>query len=153
RSPTARASRIRRRGAADRRRDAREVQHFSRWRRRKAEGVRDAATLKGSRYEFLVSREPFRFAKGIPDVARAFQAREAMRMRLPDVNALATDAAAGEFLRCCGSTRWARAMAAARPFPDISAIDAAADRIFDTLEPADWLEAFGAHPRIGESER
>jgi 2-oxo-4-hydroxy-4-carboxy-5-ureidoimidazoline decarboxylase len=72
-------------------------------------------------------------------------------MRLADLNNLPADAAVRELLRCCGSTRWGRAMAAARPFPDISAIDAAADRIFDTLEPADWLEAFGAHPRIGES--
>jgi len=73
-------------------------------------------------------------------------------MRLADLNRLQPDEAAPEFLRCCGSTRWARAMTAARPFPDVSAVDAAADQIFDTLEPADWLEVFGAHPRIGESE-
>jgi len=74
-------------------------------------------------------------------------------MRLEDLNGLRSDDAAREFLRCCGSTRWVRAMAAARPFGNVAAVDEAADRIFDTLAPADWLEAFAAHPRIGESSR
>jgi OHCU decarboxylase len=71
-------------------------------------------------------------------------------MRLAELNTLDADAAAGELLRCCGSTRWARAMAAARPF---ASVDQAADRsdaIWSALDPADWLEAFAAHPRIGE---
>ena len=74
-------------------------------------------------------------------------------MRLADLNALPAPEAARELLRCCGSTRWVRAMAVARPFGNVAAVDEAADRIFDTLAPADWLEAFAAHPRIGESSR
>src|SRR5206468_11917193 len=74
-------------------------------------------------------------------------------MRLADLNDLPAHEAARELLRCCGSTRWARAMGAARPFGSVAAVDQAADRIFDTLAPADWLEAFAAHPRIGESSR
>jgi 2-oxo-4-hydroxy-4-carboxy-5-ureidoimidazoline decarboxylase len=70
-------------------------------------------------------------------------------MRLADLNALDDGAAAGAFLRCCGSARWARQMSAARPFADAAAMVAAADRIGAALESADWLEAFAAHPKIG----
>jgi len=73
-------------------------------------------------------------------------------MTLHELNALTSDAAAREFLRCCGSSRWARAMAAARPFATIQAMTDAADNIWNGLEPRDWLEAFGAHPRIGDAE-
>ena len=74
-------------------------------------------------------------------------------MRLAELNRLQPDEASLEFLRCCGSARWAGAMAAARPFADIDSVETTADRMFDTLGRADWLEAFVAHPRIGETER
>lgn len=45
-----------------------------------------------------------------------------------------------DFLKCCGSTKWADGMAAGGQ----------ADEVFRTLEASDWLEAFRAHPRIGE---
>ena len=72
-------------------------------------------------------------------------------MRLADLNALDDGAAVGAFLRCCGSTRWARAMAAARPFTAVEAMTAAADSRWWSLDREDWLEAFAAHPKIGES--
>jgi 2-oxo-4-hydroxy-4-carboxy-5-ureidoimidazoline decarboxylase len=72
-------------------------------------------------------------------------------MRLEDLNALAGESAARELLRCCDSARWARLMAVARPFPSADAMAVAADAIWWSLEPADWLEAFAAHPRIGET--
>jgi len=40
-------------------------------------------------------------------------------------------------------------MAAARPFADLEAMTKTADRIWGSLDRADWLEAFAAHPRIG----
>jgi OHCU decarboxylase len=55
-------------------------------------------------------------------------------------------------LRCCGSAAWARRMASERPFRDVDAAREAADRIWWDLAPEDWLEAFRAHPRIGERE-
>lgn len=70
-------------------------------------------------------------------------------MRLADLNRLDDGAAVEAFLRCCGSSRWARQMSAARPFADAATMAAAAERIGSTLEPRDWLEAFAAHPRIG----
>lgn len=53
-------------------------------------------------------------------------------------------------LACCGSRRWAAAMAAGRPWRTPEALYAGADRIWAELAPEDWLEAFAAHPRIGE---
>lgn len=70
-------------------------------------------------------------------------------MRLDELNALDAGSAERELLRCCGSTRWARQMAAARPFESEDQMGASGDAIWRALEPADWLEAFAAHPRIG----
>ena len=70
-------------------------------------------------------------------------------MRLDDFNRLPDEAAEAELLRCCGSIRWARLMAAARPFSSLEAIGARADTIWWSLGTEDWLEAFRAHPRIG----
>ena len=70
-------------------------------------------------------------------------------MRLDDLNRLDDGAAARQLLQCCGSTRWAAQMAASRPFGDPGEMVQAADRVFATLERADWLEAFAAHPAIG----
>jgi 2-oxo-4-hydroxy-4-carboxy-5-ureidoimidazoline decarboxylase len=72
-------------------------------------------------------------------------------MELADLNALDADAAAREFLRCCGSSRWARQMTDARPFGDAAAMTRAADGFWQALNRADWLEAFAAHPRIGQT--
>jgi 2-oxo-4-hydroxy-4-carboxy-5-ureidoimidazoline decarboxylase len=72
---------------------------------------------------------------------------------MDDLNRLDRAAAEAAFARCCGSAKWAGAMAAARPFASIGAMIAAGDAICRSLEPADWLEAFAAHPKIGEQAR
>ena len=72
-------------------------------------------------------------------------------MTLAELNGLDEDAATHELLRCCGSTRWAREMAGARPCTSVEAVTAAADTIWTGLDRADWLEAFAAHPQIGSS--
>jgi allantoicase len=50
----------------------------------------------------------------------------------------------------CGSLRWAERMADARPFEDAAALYRMAERAFFGLAEQDWLEAFAAHPRIGD---
>ncbi|HEU5217321.1 MAG TPA: 2-oxo-4-hydroxy-4-carboxy-5-ureidoimidazoline decarboxylase [Gemmatimonadales bacterium] len=58
---------------------------------------------------------------------------------------------AAELLRsCCGSSRWVKAMVARRPFRSLGALAGAAAEVWRRLAPADWLEAFAHHPRIGE---
>lgn len=58
-----------------------------------------------------------------------------------------------ELAQCCGSTRWAREMAARRPFATPEDMFKAADDVWWSLGPDDWREAFAAHPRIGDSQR
>jgi OHCU decarboxylase len=53
-------------------------------------------------------------------------------------------------LACCGAQRWAKAMVALRPIASVVELSAAADRIWSTMEEADWMEAFACHPRIGD---
>ena len=53
-------------------------------------------------------------------------------------------------LACCGSSRWADQMVERLPCATMEDMIAAADDIWGTLDPADWLEAFAAHPRIGQ---
>ena len=71
-------------------------------------------------------------------------------MNLEELNALPPAQAEAALLDCCGSARWASKMAARRPFTDLSNLHEAADSIWQNLEPADCLEAFGRHPQIGE---
>ncbi len=68
------------------------------------------------------------------------------------LNELSADAAESEFLKCCGSKRWAHDLAAHRPFDSLEALYANADEIWWSLSEADWLEAFRAHPKIGEQK-
>ena len=72
-------------------------------------------------------------------------------MELLTLNELSANDAREAFERCCGARAWVERMIAARPFADRAALHAAADDIGNTLERADWLEAFAHHPRIGES--
>jgi OHCU decarboxylase len=68
---------------------------------------------------------------------------------LGSLNALDAAAASRAFLRCCGSSRWARRMIQARPFASVEAMASTADAVWWALDRTDWLEAFAAHPEIG----
>ena len=57
-----------------------------------------------------------------------------------------------EFLKCCGSKKWAQQMVAARHYRSLDDLIAGADRIWWSLKPQDWLEAFHSHPKIGEKK-
>ena len=65
-------------------------------------------------------------------------------------NRLSDEEAAGELLAVCHSRRWAKEVAAGRPYADLAALQQAADRVWLALGPDDWLEALEGHPRIGE---
>lgn len=52
---------------------------------------------------------------------------------------------------CCGSTAWQKKMAASRPFTDLASMQKLAADVWRGLAKEDWLEAFRAHPRIGET--
>jgi OHCU decarboxylase len=69
---------------------------------------------------------------------------------LARLNALPQGEARAALLRCCGSSAWADAMTAARPFEDVAALLRIAERTWFSLDEAAHREAFAAHPRIGE---
>lgn len=73
-------------------------------------------------------------------------------MDLSDLNDLSDSEAVDALLKCCGSTAWAEQMAAARPFDSRSQLLETADDIWWNLGEDDWLQAFGAHPKIGDLE-
>jgi len=75
------------------------------------------------------------------------EARQAARLR--HLASLSDGALHAAFLACCGSTRWAAAMTAARPVASLDALQGASARAFEDLGKDDWLEAFRAHPKIG----
>ena len=75
-----------------------------------------------------------------------------MNQLLNRLNHLPNSLAEAEFLKCCGSTKWAAAMTAARPFPDFNSVTSTAEAQFGSLTGDDWLEAFHAHPKIGEQK-
>jgi OHCU decarboxylase len=67
------------------------------------------------------------------------------------LNRLTAEEARAALLECCGSTRWAAAVEALRPFWDVGQLLNIAGRVWRELDGEDWLEAFRAHPKIGES--
>jgi 2-oxo-4-hydroxy-4-carboxy-5-ureidoimidazoline decarboxylase len=73
-------------------------------------------------------------------------------MNVDALNALPPDDARAALLRCCGSRRWADAMVSRRPFASAGDLFRAADEVWTGLGRADWLEAFAAHPRIGDMD-
>jgi OHCU decarboxylase len=81
----------------------------------------------------------------------AFSGSGEVKVVLARWNRLPIDEAAKTILPCCGSAAWSQGMAARRPFTDEASLLAASDETWRALPPADWMEAFHSHPRIGES--
>src|SRR6478672_9397271 len=72
--------------------------------------------------------------------------------KLASLNSLPANEAQSELLKCCGSKEWAERMSAERSFPSPEDLIAKADRVWWSLGPRDWLEAFLSHPKIGEKK-
>ncbi|KAI5423068.1 uric acid degradation bifunctional protein TTL isoform X1 [Lathyrus oleraceus] len=57
-----------------------------------------------------------------------------------------------DYLSCCGSTQFAKEMASASPFPSYNhALSVARHIWFNTVDVNGWLQAFSAHPSIGQT--
>lgn len=74
----------------------------------------------------------------------------AARTRVRYLDSLFPQEARRFFLTACAAAGWVETMASARPYGEAAAVLAAAEDAFSTLTADDWLEAFAAHPRIGE---
>jgi len=71
---------------------------------------------------------------------------------LAALDAMTADDARAALKKCCGSSRWAEQIAAARPFEDPAALLRIAERTWWALGEADHREAFSAHPKIGSQQ-
>jgi 2-oxo-4-hydroxy-4-carboxy-5-ureidoimidazoline decarboxylase len=71
---------------------------------------------------------------------------------LEDWNRLEQDDAMRVILPCNGSKAWAVGMVNARSFETPAQCFAAADKVWASLTPNDWQQAFDSHPRIGEHQ-
>jgi OHCU decarboxylase len=69
---------------------------------------------------------------------------------LHSLNEMSASEATAEFLKCCGSRKWAGRMVESRPFESLDELTTHATDVWWNLEHDDWLEAFRSHPRIGE---
>lgn len=74
------------------------------------------------------------------------------QQELTVLNHVTTTEAFEEFLRCCGSRRWAEAMVSQRPFSSLDSLVETANTLWCTSNVSDWFEAFAAHPKIGDAK-
>jgi OHCU decarboxylase len=65
-------------------------------------------------------------------------------------NGLGDDEARDQLFHCLALRTWAESVVAGRPYDTVSHLMARADSEMDRLGDGDWLQAFTAHPRIGE---
>jgi OHCU decarboxylase len=70
--------------------------------------------------------------------------------RLAWLNELSAEAAEAAFFDCCGSTEWARRMAAARPFRLLNYLFEGGEEAWFALSTVDQLEAFAASQTSAE---
>jgi len=71
-------------------------------------------------------------------------------LTLAELNTMPEDEARQVLRGCCGASAWCDAMAQRRPFDSVDAVYQAAAESFAGLTLDDWLEAFDAHPKIGD---
>lgn len=71
-------------------------------------------------------------------------------MTLEELNTLDPEAAARTFRDCCAADPWVAGMVAGRPYRDLEHLLEHSRSLWPTLCESDWLQAFSAHPRIGD---
>ena len=69
---------------------------------------------------------------------------------LSRLNEMGPAEACAELTCCCGASQWVAAMTARRPFADRATLLTLAAEAWWGLGEADWREAFGHHPKIGD---
>lgn len=67
-----------------------------------------------------------------------------------EFNSLSSEEAQRRLYACFASKKWARRVAAGRPYADVGTLLEAAEQAWSELAPSDWAEALAGHPRIGE---
>jgi len=68
------------------------------------------------------------------------------------INEMPSEEAQDAFEECCGSVRWASSLTRERPFLEVEDLHHSADRLWGRARDEDRLEAFSAHPKIGDTD-
>ncbi len=71
-------------------------------------------------------------------------------MTLDELNTLDNDAASAWFEQCCAANAWIEKMVSTRPYSSIDALESTAKKAWQACTNDDYLEAFKAHPMIGD---
>ncbi|AHI32894.1 OHCU decarboxylase [Marinobacter salarius] len=71
-------------------------------------------------------------------------------MSLEELNALPRDQAEARFRDCCAADPWVWGMVINRPYTSREAMMEQCHRLWPILTEDDWLQAFEAHPQIGD---
>lgn len=71
-------------------------------------------------------------------------------MTLDELNNLPASDARDTFISCCAAERWAEKMVNGRPYASADELLQKADEFWWTMEEPDFLQAFTAHPKIGD---
>ena len=71
-------------------------------------------------------------------------------MTIDELNRLDAHALREALGRCCGATAWVGKMLGVFPVESKAILLEEAEKVWDDCEEADWREAFGHHPRIGD---
>jgi len=73
-------------------------------------------------------------------------------MNLEELNGLPAAQARSQFENCCAAEKWIEGMLAGRPYRNSESLIAQSRSLWDSLTEPDWLQAFEAHPQIGNVE-
>lgn len=71
-------------------------------------------------------------------------------MTLDELNECSTAQAIAFFEHCCHAQRWIKKMVDDRPYSSVQVLCDRAEQLWWDLDPADYLQAFAAHPMIGD---
>lgn len=71
-------------------------------------------------------------------------------MTIQEYNNLILEDKVQALFKCCGSTKWAKALANNGTFESVSHLLQVSDSIWNTCDEDDYLEAFSHHPKIGD---
>lgn len=71
-------------------------------------------------------------------------------MTIETLNALPPEEAEARFRDCCAANHWIQGMLDARPYGSAEALFARSKALWPELTEQDWLDAFEAHPKIGD---
>ncbi len=73
-------------------------------------------------------------------------------MRLAELNKLELSEIEYHLKQCCNAKKWYTSLANEFPFRNKESLLETSDKIWEDCDESDWMQAFEAHPRIGDVE-